>query len=308
MKNNLIKSFGNTMVKSAHKVKYQTIKHSPEICIIAGIAGVIGSTILACYATTKVVDVVDGAKEEIDDIHARVEEGECNEIEEKEELTSVYVKTGTEVLKLYAPAVILGALSITSLLASHHIMRKRNAELAAAYSTLYAGFKEYRNRVAEKYGEDAEKEIRYGIKREQIEEKTVDKNGKEKTKKTEVTTLDPNNISPYARIYDDGCVGWTKDPEYNRLFLLKQQALANEKLKRQGYLWLNDVYEMLGFQPTKDGHVAGWIYDEKHPVGDNFVDFGIWDINDPNKRRFVNGYERNIILDFNVDGNIYEKM
>ena len=82
--------------------------------------------------------------------------------------------------------------------------------------------------------------------------------------------------------------------------------MANQKLQTQGYLFLNDVYKMLGFKPTKAGHVVGWIYDEKHPIGDNYVDFGIYDIENEATRRFMNGLEQNVILDFNVDGNIYD--
>ena len=120
--------------------------------------------------------------------------------------------------------------------------------------------------------------------------------------------MDPNDISDFARIYDDGCDGWQKDPEANLMFLKLQQAHANDKLKAQGYLFLNDVYEMLGIPKTKAGFMVGWLYDEKQPVGDNFVDFGIYNVNNERSNAFVNGYERNILLDFNVDGNILNKM
>ena len=91
-------------------------------------------------------------------------------------------------------------------------------------------------------------------------------------------------------------------------FLKRQQNFANEKLQTNGFLFLNDVYEMIGIPKTKAGQIVGWIYDEKNPVGDNFVDFGIYDVNNEAKRDFVNGYERSILLDFNVDGNIWDKM
>ena len=90
------------------------------------------------------------------------------------------------------------------------------------------------------------------------------------------------------------------------MFLFKQQNYANDTLKARGYLFLNEVYDMLGIPRTKAGQVVGWIYDEKHPIGDNFVDFGIVDVNNERSRAFMNGYERSIILDFNVDGNILD--
>ena len=114
-----------------------------------------------------------------------------------------------------------------------------------------------------------------------------------------------DEYSEYARFYDCGNEGWTKDPEYNLMFLRQQQNYANEKLKVNGHLFLNEVYDMLGIPRSKAGQVVGWIYDEKNPNGDNFVDFGIYDNKDGN-RRFVNGYEATILLDFNVDGVIYD--
>ena len=120
--------------------------------------------------------------------------------------------------------------------------------------------------------------------------------------------MDPNRHSEYARFFDDGCTGWTKDAEYNKSFLQKVQNYCNQKLQAQGYLYLNDVYHELGIPKTKAGQVVGWIYDEKNPVGDNFVDFGIFDVYNEKARDFVNGYERTILLDFNVDGNIWELM
>ena len=92
------------------------------------------------------------------------------------------------------------------------------------------------------------------------------------------------------------------------MFLKQQQSYANDLLKSRGHLFLNEVYDLLGIQRTKAGNIVGWIYDEKNPVGDNFVDFGIYDINRPKNRDFVNGYERTIILDFNVDGDILSLM
>ena len=64
------------------------------------------------------------------------------------------------------------------------------------------------------------------------------------------------------------------------------------------------MYDLLGIQRTSAGQVVGWIYDESNPIGDNYVDFGIYDLHDEAKRNFVNGYERTILLDFNVDGDI----
>lgn len=108
-------------------------------------------------------------------------------------------------------------------------------------------------------------------------------------------------VSQYARLFDDSCVGWTKDPEYNMHFLKSQQDYCNYKLKAKGHLFLNEVYDILGIPRTKAGAVVGWVYDEKNPIGDNFVDFGLFD---ESNNDFINGFKSTAILDFNVDGNI----
>lgn len=300
--NNLSRTFG----KMGLKLK----KHSPEIMIIGGVIGVVGSTVLACKATTKLSGILEKSRENVDQIKDYVEENgyseKYSEEDYRKDLAITYTKAAVKVAKIYVPAVILGTLSITSILAGHNITRKRNLALSAAYVAIDKSFKEYRARVVERFGEKLDKELRYNIKQGESEEIVRNDEGGEEIVKSTTEYADPNTYSEFARFFDDGCLGWTKDPEANLTFLKQQQNYASDKLKRQGFLFLNDVYNMLGIQPTKAGQIVGWIYDEKNPIGDNFVDFGIYDINRPKNRDFVNGYERVILLDFNVDGNILD--
>lgn len=300
----------NSVTRTFNRVGFKFRKHSPEILIVAGVAGVVATTVMACAATTKVSAILEGAKNDIKEVHNASQNPELTdeytEHDEKKDLTIVYAKTGLKLVKLYAPSVLLGIASITCILASHNIIRKRNMALAAAYATLDKGFKEYRNRVIERFGKELDRELKYNIKAKEIEKTTVDENGNETTTKEVVEVMDPNNYSPYAIVYDDGNAGWNKDPETSKFFLIQQQNYANELLKSRGYLFLNEVYKMLGAQITKAGQCVGWIYDENHPIGDNFVDFGIFNIYSEKARDFVNGLERVIVLDFNVDGNILD--
>ena len=310
MKTNILNNVGRTL----NKVKFNAKKHSPEILIVAGVVGTVASAVMACKATTKVGKIAEEHKSNIDAVHEAVEKGvtntgeSYNEEDSKKDLTIYYVQTGIKYVKLYAPAVTLGILSLTAIISSNNILRKRNVALAAAYTVVDKGFKEYRGRVVERFGKDIDRELRHNIKAKEVEEKIVDKNGKEKTVNKTVEVADPNGYSDYARFFDDGCTGWTKDAEFNLTFLKQQQAHANRLLQRNGYLFLNDVYEMLGIPKTKAGQVVGWMYDEKNPIGDNFVDFGIYDLYNEKTRDFVNGLERTILLDFNVDGNVWEMM
>lgn len=299
----------NNMSRTIHKAGFKVKKFSPEILVIAGIAGAVTSTVMACKATLKANDIIEEMKDNLDTIQevaAKADEDKYTEEDLKKDTTIVYTQTAVKFIKLYAPSVILGALSIASIVKSHDILNKRNAALAAAYATVDKGFKEYRDRVVDKFGKDLDLELHNNIKAKEIEETITDDKGNESVVKTTINVPDPNMYSTYARFFDDGCRGWSKDPEYNLMFLKQQQNYANDVLKLKGHLFLNEVYDMLGMPRSKAGQIVGWVYDEKNPVGDNFVDFGIYNMDNERARAFVNGYERTILLDFNVDGNIYD--
>ena len=296
-------------MKTYKKVELKAIKHSPEILAGVGVVGVVGSLVLACKATTKLSDVLEESKEQLDKIKEVAAdpayEEKYSQDDAKKDTTITYVQTAMKVTKLYAPSVILCASSLGCLLASNNILKKRNAALSAAYMTVDKSFKEYRKRVADRFGEEVEKEIRYNIKAEEITK--VDENGNEVTETVKVMdgTDDPNSYSDYARFFDESCAAWQNDAEYNLTFLKAQQQYANDLLKARGRLFLNEVYRMLGIDETKAGQVVGWVYNPDNPTGDNFVDFGIYNMQRERVRAFVNGYEPNILLDFNVDGVIW---
>ena len=307
-----MKNLKEKMVKVYNKSEMKVRKYSPEILAGVGVVGVIASTVMACKATTKLNDILAESKEQLEQIKTVAVDpayaDKYTEDDAKKDTTITYVQTGVKVAKIYAPSVILCASSLGCLLASNNILKKRNAALSAAYMTVDKSFKEYRRRVAERFGDEVEKEIRYNIKAKEIV--TVDEEGNEvkETVKVMEGADNPTTYSDYARFFDESCPAWQNDPEYNLTFLKAQQQYANDLLKAQGRLFLNDVYKMLGIDITKAGQVVGWVYDPDCPVGDNFVDFGIYDMSKERVRAFVNGYEPNILLDFNVDGNIWDLM
>lgn len=307
-KNEIMKKVTGTVNKVGFKLK----KHSPEILVVAGVVGTVVSGVMACKATTKVNDILDEAKETLDVVHEGMENGEIKgkeyTVEDgKKDTTIVYVQTGVKLAKLYAPSVILGALSITSILTSHNVMRKRNVALAAAYTAIDTSYKDYRKRVVERFGEEIDKELRYNIKAKTFEKTEVDKNGKEKKVEKTVNVADMNLTSDYARYFDSSVTGWEDCHDYNMMFLRAKEAYANDKLKADGFIYLNDIYYALGIPKTKAGQIVGWVYKPNDPDyrGDNFVDFGIRTV----QRETADGkYEEAILLDFNPDGNILDLM
>lgn len=314
----------NKMSGAFSNISFKMKKHSPEILMVAGVAGVVVSTVMACKATLKVDAVMDETKEKMDKIHKAEEDGATESGEDyfiedaKKDTAIVYAQTGLKLAKIYAPAVVIGALSITSILASNNILRKRNVALAAAYATVDKSFKEYRNRVIEKFGQEIDRELKYNIKAEKVTATEVDEEtGKEKKVKKNTFVVNPSDVSGYARFFEKYTVDedgnsilnphWEPNNEYNIMFIKAQESYANDLLKAKKRLFLNDVYEMLGLPQTKAGQVVGWVYDKDNPVGDNYVDFGLYTDN-LSYSDFVNGLDPAILLDFNVDGNIWEMM
>ena len=284
--------------------------HSPEILMFVGIAGIVSSTILACRATLKSREVLADAKENLISIngcwekvqHEVISVGDYSEMDHKKDLTIVYTQTAVKFLKLYGPAVILGTASIACVVGGHNILRQRNVALMAAYKTLDKGFRAYRRRVVDEYGEDKDYTLAHDLRAETLT--TVSTTGKGKPKTVETTTVysgDPNGIGPYAKFFDECSPEWQNNPEYNKLFLMSQQNYVNNLLQVRGAVFLNEVYDLLGLARTSAGSVVGW----KIGNGDGFIDFGIFD-GSAIKREFINGFERSILLDFNVDGVIYD--
>ena len=293
------------VVKTAGRTGLVLKKYSPEILMGVGIVGVIGSTVMACKATLKVEEVLDTAHDKFDKIKyakENIDEAEYSEKDYQKDMTIAYVQTGVDFIKLYGPAVTLGAASIGCLLGAHGILKKRNVALMAAYKAVEQSFADYRQRVRDEFGEEKDRRYHLGIKEETVTEETVDANGKKKKVKKTVEVVDPNKISQYARFFDDSSSQWSKVPEHNLVFLKAQQNFANDLLNSRGHVFLNEVYDMLGIPRSQAGAIVGWVKGE----GDDFVDFGLFNRDDDKVRDFINGYETNILLDFNVTGVIYD--
>lgn len=300
--------------------KFALKKASPDILIGAGIAGVICSTVLACAATLKTAKEVKRTKDDLDIIKSDKENGqtylkptsdgdvrivEYTEDMYKKDITKTYAKFTLEACKNYAPAVVVGAASITALISSHNILTKRYAAASSALALVDTAFKDYRKRVREDLGEEADRRYRYGIETEE-REFIDDETQKRKTETVEVVNNDRIPYSGYARVFDDTNPNYAYDNDLNMFFLQDVENWANDLLRAKKHLFLNEVYRELGFEETPAGQLIGWTYNTKCPNGANEVDFGLRNIRDRQVRAFINGHEDAIILDFNVDGNILE--
>jgi hypothetical protein len=272
-------------------------KSSPQVLFVAGVAGMVGTTILACRATLKAEEILSEAKGKMDIVNS-LEHDDYDKTDRIRDRSLVRYQTAVKLGREYAPAVILGIASIAMLTKSHRILTQRNAALVSAYAALDKGFREYRSRVVAKYGNEEDRDLYYGTREITAEDPET---GETKT------IVRAGNASVYARFFDASSSSWSKDPEVNRFFLKSQQNYSNELLTSRGHLFLNEVYDMLKMERSSAGSVVGWVV-SRDGSSDNYVDFGIFNDESQAARDFVNGYEGAILLDFNVDGVIYDKI
>lgn len=285
-------------------------KHSPEILVTIGAIGTIVSAVMACKATTKLEQVLEEHKDNIKLTREVIEKNEFGtdkytKEDAQKDLAIFYGRAGVAVVKLYAPSVILGALSLTAMITSNNILRKRNIALTAAYAAVDKAYKAYRGNVIEEFGEDVNKRMKLGLKKKIVEETKINEETGELTTEKKEVIDSPSSLSPYSQIFDEYNKYFKKDAEYNRFFLESRQRMLTQRLCANGFLFLNDVYKELGFEPTKAGQVVGWVYGKG---GDDYVDFHLWDTVNPATHAFIEGKEASVLLDFNVQGTILDKV
>lgn len=270
--------------RSALKLK----KNSPNILFVGGLGGVVVSTVMACRATLKLAEELPQMQANMEAVKENITDPD----EQRKAVAMTYALNAGRVMKLYGPSVVVGSLAVGALTGSHVQLTRRNAGLTAAYAAVSKAYDEYRFRVENELGPEAEDHLHRGIS----SVKTEDEDGK----KVKKLILDPNKLSHYAKVFDEYNVHWQKNPDLNRMFIECQQTYANQQLQAKGFVVLNSVYSSLGIPETSAGAVVGWVLNE---AGDNFVDFGLFNGYD---HRFVNNQEPSIWLDFNVDGVIYD--
>lgn len=313
MKNNWLSKVSTSAAKFAGKAEFTIKKNSPEILLGAGIVGFVGTIVLACRATCRADEVLEFHRRKIKDINDAKEiadadpEGEMSYDVEvyRQDKAIRYLKTTGSLAKLYAPTIAVGTLSLACILTSRNIMQKRYLGVVAAYNGLSAAFEEYRKRVRDEYGEGLDKHFRYGTTYDELP--VYDENGKKTKEKEQVEKTETGMVmqtDDSCRFFDSSNPNWDKNPTFSMMWLRGQQNILNDILHTRGHVFLNEVYDALGFPHTPQGAVLGWIDGE----GDDCIDFGLYDPNKESVRRFVNGVDNVIMLEFNHDGVIWDKI
>lgn len=308
------------------QLNYALHKNSPKILMFMGIVSSVAAVVTAVKATTKLDDILENSKSELEKIDNYCASEDRSEEYSDEDATKdraiIRTKTALKIAGLYAPAVALEVMSIGCFMGSNKILNQRNLALSAAAKAVDEAFKDYRGEVRKRFGDEVDKELRYKIFEEEKEFEEVGKDGKTKKKKEKVKVSKLNDHNEFTRIFDETNPQWTKgsyhvdadgnyymDGSYNKVFILNCQEWANRKLRKEGFVTINDVYDRLGFKRTEAAAIAGWVWSKDDPTcqDDTHIDFGLFDIHDVNKSAFVNNEERSVILDFNYDTlNVWE--
>ena len=272
MKAKAVNDLMRTAKFTARAIGKRIGKASPEILLTIGIGGVIVGTVMACVASRKLTDILDehnACRDELeeDGLVTVDENGEPAEDEEetvssvnKRALWHLYLHTGVKVLRLYAPSVGIVLAAIACILGSHGIMKRRNTALLVAYSALERGFGEYRTRVRQAIGEEAEDRLRFGITEKEIEDHYIDENGEEVNVVKTAPVFNISECSPYARYFDAYSVdGWQGDSAETCL-LDGMENYYNQRLYANDgqVVILNNLLHDLGYCEDMAGASAGW--------------------------------------------------
>lgn len=270
-------------------------KNSPKLLMATGVAGFVGTIVLATRATMKLEDVLEEGQKDLIDV--KYEEGAIDSEEEtKKKTLLVRLDIAVKVAKLYLPAAGLGLVTLGAFTGSHVILNRRYIGTTAALAATDRAYKEYRQRIAEEFGSDKEREIHLDLVDKEIAVET-DEGPVVKT----VKARNGKGLSMYAKCFDEQSSNWSPERSYNQMFLRSQQNYANDLLRSRHHVFLNEVYDMLGLERTDFGQVVGWVYGN----GDSYIDFGVFD-REWEGQQFVNGDEKSVWLDFNVDGVVYD--
>lgn len=286
----------------AAKIGIKVRKRAPELLMVCGVASFVGTIVTACKATTKLEEIKAEAKstlDEIDDMEKQELEEYTHEDAHKDK-GIIKLKTAVKVVKLYAPTIVLGSATMLCFFGSHIILKRRNVALSAVALASDKALKEYRQKVAEKFGEEVEKELRYGLVEKEYEKEVTDDKGKTKKVKEKIKAVDKNGYRGQFDFYfDETCPGWDKNAHYNKRYVLERQDWVNKELKRRYYkfhepLTVNDVCDQFNIPRMPGGNSAGWWYDPDDQTckDDIHINFGVFNVHDEDARAFVNGLER----------------
>ena len=227
-----------------HACKVGLTKNAPTILTITGITAMASSTYWAVKATPKALALKE--KAEVDK-NKKAGTFKGDKVNDWVPLTKVEIVQTC--WRCYAPAFITGVLGAACLVGANSMNLRKNAALAAAYALSETNFKEYREKTLEEVGEKKEEKIRNAVAEEKITKNPVDVS----------KVLETGNGDTLC--YDAIC------GRYFKSSIEKLKSALNElnlELVQDGYVSLNQYYDLIGLPDGMLGDDLGWSLNERH--------------------------------------------
>lgn len=298
------------------KAAVKGAKYLPHILVGTGIVSVTAGTVIAVTNTTKANDIIEEFNSEMDKIErvkqmAEEKKAVYTRKNEMEDKVKVYSRTAYNIVKANWVPITLYVGGVAMILSGFHIINQRYIGMAASYAALHKSYSDYRHRVVEDQGTDADFRYATGAKRESLDYTEVDENGETKDVHTDAdNVVDPKSMSLYSVLFDEENSSiWTPNAVTNKAQIKAVEEYWNRpaQFEHRGFVYYFEVLRDLGIWDrlpieTQKALVGlGWVWG----VGDNRVSLGIFDINKPKtfaQKDFITGYEPSVLIEPNLDG------
>lgn len=274
------------------RIKFGAKKNAPELllgtALVTGTACIITTGKAACKAKT----IMEVANKDKTDLMMDYESGIVTEDDFKKEVTKHYSRLALSLMKEYAIPATLYAATVACVFGTYKVQKNRQVALSTALAACTTAY----NSLVKRLKDGAE----HGLTaKDVLEGKTVVERINPETGEITKETVQGEPVTGvYNFRFDKYSTAWERDHFQNECTLISEQNWANDKLRLEGFVFLNDILERLGLPKTKAGQIVGWRIDGK---GDGFVDFGMKDCSLYEDERFdENAWD----LDFNCDGDI----
>lgn len=225
-------------------------KASPTILTCIGAIGVVATAVLAVKATPKALEAIQ-------------EDSRKNHDGDPDAATKLEaVKSGW---KFYIPAVATGTASLVCIFGANVLNRKQQASLASAYALLNRSYNDYRRKLRELYGQEADNKVVEALAVEQSDPPHI----------SAETLMEPASLEfegakeeeylfydVFSKRYFQATIGQVLQAEYH----------INRNLALGGVVGVNDFYEFLGIEPLKElSGYAWWVMDEFYWIDFNHL-------------------------------------
>lgn len=206
------------MNKLVHRASLYVRRNAPTILTCVGSIGVVATSVMAVKATPKALRLLEEEKAE--------KGGDLTKLEVVAVAWPAYI-----------PAIVTGATTIACIFGANVLNRCQQASLASAYALIDNSYKEYKKKVEELYGKEANAQVQQEIAKDKYKENNIQQENDE-------------------LLFYDEFSGRYFNATMERVLVAEYQV--NRELHNTGHDTLNHFYELVGLNPIYGGDALGW--------------------------------------------------